>query len=459
MAQRHRSVAPGPAYRRISKGTVLKLARSTLLAYALPALPLAALTLPLYVIVPTFYTEALGLPLATVAAVLAAVRIFDAVNDPVLGWMADRWRPAFGRRRAFFLLSLPLTALASLMLFWPPDGAGGWWLGVSAAALSIGYTASLLPYTAWGAEMAGDYGERSRVTAWRETLTLVGTLAAIAIPFSIGLETPGRLHGLAWLGIGVAVALPMTGALAVWRTPEPREYGSARLSLRDGLRGMAANRPFVRLIAAYLLNGLANGIPATLFLYFVSDRLGMPDLRGPLLFGYFACGVAGVPLALLAARRLGKHRAWSLVMLATCAVFAFVPLIGEGEWIAFAVVCALTGLALGFDLSLPPSIQADVIDVDTAASGEQRSGAYFAAWSLATKLSLALGLAVAFPLLAAFGFEPGGSANGPDALFALAAVYAWLPIAFKLAAIALMWNFPVDAGTQAELRRGIEARG
>ena len=72
-----------------------------LIAYALPAIPLAALSLPLYIIVPTFYAETLGLSLAAVGAALLVVRIVDAVTDPLIGWLADRWRPRFGRRRGF----------------------------------------------------------------------------------------------------------------------------------------------------------------------------------------------------------------------------------------------------------------------------------------------------------------------------------------------------------------------
>ena len=282
----------------------MRLPVSTLLFYALPAVPLAALTLPLYIIVPTYYTETLGLSLAAVGAVLFAVRFFDAVIDPVFGLMADRWRPAFGRRRAFFALSLPLTGLSALMLFWPPQGAGIAWLGFWSVMLSLGYTATLLPYTAWGAELAGNYAERTRVSGFREGLTLAGTLVAIALPFAVGMEAGGGINGLALLGIVVVIALAATGALAVWRVPEPREYSVARISLGEGLRRMAENRPFLRLIFAFLINGLANGIPATLFLYFVSDRLGAPEMRGPLLFGYFLCGIAGIPLALWAAARM-----------------------------------------------------------------------------------------------------------------------------------------------------------
>ena len=117
--------------------------------------------------------------------------------------------------------------------------------------------------------------------------------------------------------------------------------------------------------------------------------------------------------------------------------------------------------ALGFDLSLPAAVQADVIDIDTLNSGEQRSGLYFAAWSLSTKLSLALGVGLVFRILQYAGFDPQatGRRGSFSALFTLAALYAWAPVALKLAAIALMWNFPITRAGQAATRREIEAAG
>ena len=434
--------------------------RRTLIFYALPALPLAALTLPLYVLVPTFYTETLGLSLATVGAALLLVRIFDAVIDPLVGLIADRWKPRFGRRRALFLCSLPVTALAAWNLFWPPETVESWHLLVWGLVMSAGHTMALISYTAWGAELEGGYDARARLAGWREAFTLLGTLAAILIPFSIGFASKAGVHGLAAMAVFTAISLPLLGALSVWRVPEPRDFSTQRLKAGETLRALAANRPFLRLLAAFFLNGLANGIPATLFLYFVSSVLKAEALRGPLLFFYFACGIAGVPLALWLARRIGKHRAWCWAMLATCAAFAVAPLLGAGDAVKFLVIAAITGLALGFDLSLPAAVQADVIDVDTAMTGEQRSGLYFAAWSLSTKLSLALGVGLVFPILQWVGFDPvAPAAASPSALFVLAALYAWAPVVLKLMAIALMWNFPVTRAAQEETRRRIETAG
>ena len=226
-----------------------------LLLYALPALPLAALTLPLYIIVPTFYTETLGIPLAFVGAALLAVRIFDAVNDPLIGWMADKWRPAFGRRRAVMALSLPIAALAGFMLFAPPENASALYLFGWACLLTIGFTGVSLPYSAWGAEMSGDYSARARITGIREGFTLVGTLIAIALPFALGMDDAKGWHGLAVLGIFVAVGLLVFGAISIALLPEPKEYSTENLSLKSGLAAMAGNVAFLRLIAAFFVNG------------------------------------------------------------------------------------------------------------------------------------------------------------------------------------------------------------
>lgn len=420
---------------------------------------MAALTLPLYILLPTFYADALGLPLAAIGGALFIVRIADAASDPLIGWASDRFSWRGNRRKIWFAAAIPIVVVATVALFWPPVTAGTTYLTLWGIALSIGYTMAILPYSAWGAELTGNYDERARVTASREGFILLGTLVAIALPFTFfSLDDATSFHGLAALAVLVAVLLPSFAALALWQVPEPRNASRNRLSLRAGLGHMAANGPFLRLLSAYLLNGLANGLPATLFLFFVAGRLEAPDMQGALLFLYFLCGVAGVPLFTTLARRTSKHRAWAIAMILACFVFAFALTLGGGDVWQFAVICVLTGLCVGGDLALPSAIQADVIDVDTAAGGEQRSGTYFAAWSLATKLALALAAGIALPLLAVFGFDATDpSASTQEGLTALSWLYAGLPIALKLLAVGLIWNFPITRQSQEATRASLNA--
>lgn len=375
--------------------------------YALPALPLAAIALPFYIVVPTFYAGNFGISLAAIGATLLAIRLIDAVTDPLFGWFSDRFAHRLGRRRVFFALSLPLTSLAAFMLFWPPQDAGLAYLGLWGTALSIGATWTLLPYTAWGAELATGYQARVRLSAFREGATLIGSLLAISLPFIGGLDTASGFHGLAWIAVFIAIILPLAGLATVITVPEPQDVSRRRLSLRESMAHLTSNRPFLRLAAAFLLNSFANAVPASLFIYFVGERLGVPALQGPLLFAYFLSAIAGIPLAVWCAARLGKHRAWCLAMLAACLIFSAAGFLEQGDVILFAIVCVTTGLLLGFDLTLPPAIQADVIDNDTVRSGEQRSGLYFAAWSFITKLAVALSAGVVFR----FSISPVSSAT------------------------------------------------
>jgi Na+/melibiose symporter-like transporter len=426
-----------------------------LAAYGLPGLPLAALGIPLYVYLPTYYADDLGLGLATVGLVLLAARLWDALIDPPIGWLSDRWITRFGRRRPWIALAVLPACAAVWALFVPPAGADAIYLMSWTAILYLAWTMLQLPYTAWGAELSGEYHERSRVVSVREGFVILGTLAAVALPSTLLSAEAGRGASLTLLASILVVLLPLAIVLLLLVVPEPPMRARRGLGWSAGFALLTENGPFCRLVLAYLLNGVANGLPATLFLLFVEDRLQLPGAAGPMLATYFLAGIAGVPLWLRLSHRWGKHRAWVAAMLWASAAFCWAPLLGPGDYWPYFALCALSGLALGADLVLPVSIQADVVDLDTAAGGGQRTGLYFALWAMATKLALALAVGLAFPLLDAAGFR-AGAANEPPALMTLSLLYGGLPVAFKLAASALIWRFPLDAAAQGELRRRIE---
>ncbi|NJL09187.1 MAG: MFS transporter, partial [Methylacidiphilales bacterium] len=141
--------------------------RGQILAYAAPALPLAALALPFYVLVPEFYARSVGLPIATVGAVLLAVRIFDAITDPLIGFLADRTRARFGRRRIWVAVAAPLTAGAAAMVFLPPEGAGALHLLLWAGLMSLAWTALAVPISPGAPNSPPPSAGRSRVAAAR----------------------------------------------------------------------------------------------------------------------------------------------------------------------------------------------------------------------------------------------------------------------------------------------------
>lgn len=432
-------------------------------AYGTPAFALAMPTIPAFVYLPALYADSLGL--ATAGLVLLGARIVDVVSDPLIGVLSDKHQTRWGRRKPWILAGALLAGFALVQLFQPPGDVTAPYLLVWAILLYLGWTMVAVPYTAWGAELSGDYHQRSRITGVREGLTLVGILAAGSVPAitaSMGWTEGEGLAAVSWLAI--AVGGP-TILVLLWRVPEagsaPHGASPTRLnlqSLRLAAGILASNRPFVRILSAWFINGMANGIPAALFLLYLEFGLEADQTqRSVLILAYFLSGVLSIPLWLFISKKLGKHRAWCWAMISTCLAFIWVPFLSPGDIVLFAVICVVTGMGLGADLVLPPALQADVIDYDELRSGKSRAGLFFALWSMSTKLALALAVGMAFPALEVLGFSTDGE-NSPSALRSLAVIYAGVPVVLKFVAIAAIWTFPITQRRQELIRKRLDRR-
>jgi Na+/melibiose symporter-like transporter len=414
--------------------------------YGLMGLPLAFVALPLYVLLPNHYAREFGMPLATLGAVLLGARLFDAFIDPLLGRWSDR---LFGRSPFSVLRWGAVAALALgigfALLFFPLVSASSdlmVWLVIALAWTYAAYSALSVLHQSWGARLGGDEVQRSRVVAWREGLGLLGVILASVSPLAFGLPASVALFFIAllvgWLAWSRAMLPPPArqtqlasgGALGV---PDSGIAGIPPVSLT-----LPFARPAFRaLLVVFMVNGIASAVPATLLLFFVQDRLQVAPSWEPLFLGsYFLSAALAIPLWLRLVPLLGLARTWGVGMLLSVAVFVFAASLGAGDSVAFLVVCALSGAALGTDLALPGALLAGTI----ADSGDRGTaeGAYFGWWNFATKLNLALAAGVALPLLAALGYVPG--TRDPQALQTLSLAYCVLPCALKLLAAFLLYS-------------------
>ena len=426
--------------------------RRILLAYGLPGLPLAVLGLPLYVYLPVFYVEQMGLSLAAVGSVLLLARIFDMATDPLIGMASDH-STGIARRKPWMAVATPLLVISTVMLFMPPSGVGLSWLLAWSMFMSLAWTMVALPYTALGAELSDDYHERSRLAAAREGCVILGTLLAVLVAGISDWQGEARSVSLERITVLVGIALPVTLLILLFHVRE-RPDRLQRAGFRAGWRLLLDNAPFRRLVTAYLLNGVANSLPATLFLLFVAHVIQAPEYSGVFLVIYFASGALALPGWLVVSRRFGKQYAWKASMLLVAAVFLAVPFLDVGDIVAFSLICLLSGAGLGADQALPASMQADVIDEDSAAGGGERAGLFFGFWSMATKLALALAVGIAFPVLDLLGFDSTSGA-GADVLPWL---YAVVPVIFKLTAVYSLSGFALDENRQRALREQCVAR-
>jgi Na+/melibiose symporter-like transporter len=401
-----------------------------LASYALLGLPLAMTALPVNILLPDFYAAQTGLALTVIGLVLLATRVVDAVADPLLGSWVDsqKGRGAYLRP---VLLAAPVLALGFVLLFNPPaltGNAAALWLFTTLVTAYLGYSLATVAYQAWGAELAHDDAGRTRITAAREGAGLVGVLIGGALPTAIGMAS------LTWLFLAclaVALVALVRGAPAPPRPTQALPTGNPFSSF---LLPLGTSR-LRWLLAVFALNAIAPSITATVFQFFVADRLGLAPYTGLFLALYFIAGAASMPLWIRLARRFPLHLVWLGGMVAAVAAFIWAYLLGEGQLAAFALICVLSGVAFGADLALPPALLARVIDAN--GHNGQREGTYFGLWNFVNKLTLALAGGIALPLLEALGYTRGGT--DAAALGALAFVYAVVPCLLKLVAAGLLF--------------------
>lgn len=436
------------------------------LAYAAPAFALAVVGIPLYVYLPKFYTDVVGADIALVGFVLLAIRLFDAVSDPVIGALSDRTQSPLGRRRPWIALGVPPLVIALYLLFAPPalspDGAL-LWFGVGLFVVFLAWTAITVPYESLGAELTQDYDERTAILSLRDGALILGTILAAA--------SPAIIQGVLGLGDGPdaerakfrAVALSyaplvVLACLAcVWLVKERHAHRSSTAipSLRT-LGARLKNRPFRILLASYTIAAIGSNLPATLIPYYVDYVIGDPNVEQYLLL-YFLTGVVLLPFWVRLAKRVGKKPAWLAAAALNSLTFAGVFFLGPGDSQAYAILVIASGLGFGATLALPSAMQADVIDYEELRSGERKEGEIIGLWAVSKKLAAAFGVFLAFPILGAVGYVP--NATQPEAVvLTLKILYALVPSLFNLLGLWVAWHYPIDKAAHEKILEAVRAR-
>lgn len=409
-----------------------------LLYYGVLALPLAMLGLPLYIYLPTFYAQDVGMDVATVGALLLIARLFDMAIDPFIGVYSDK-NGAKVSRKALMSMGVVLLLLSFYALIHPSRSYAAIWLLLFSMLTYAGWSLVNIPYLALSAQLSSDYHEKTRINSSRELFGIAGAMIALVVVYAFHLADDAA-SALALLfysvAMGFMVLFPMTLLGVKQRIVAVSHPLHATLgTIVSQIKAVPSLR---RLQLAFLLNALANALPATLFLFFVELVLDAKALSGQFLLLYFFSGMVGLAFWVILAKRIGKKKSWIASMLLASGAFTFVLVLDAGDTLAFGVICAISGLSLGADMALPSAMQSDTVQTISKQAHEV-GGTVFALFAMLTKLSMALAVGIGFMALGAVGFD--AAAPTPAALSMLVVLYALLPVMLKAVATALMWHY------------------
>ena len=392
-------------------------------AYTVFAAVLSGAGLPIYIYAPKYYADTFGVSLAALGALLFAMRLFDMIQDPVLGWISERLTRS---KKIAMTLAAVVMAISMIGLFAvAPPIAPIWWFGITVTGLFTAFSFLTINFYAQGVSKAGkDPQGHVRLAAWRESGALLGVCIAAVVPtVLIGIVA----DPFAAFAYGFA-ALTLIAAFFMWPewkgrvNQEPSQIGEI---IRD--------KTARKLLILALINATPLAVSSTLFLFYVESKLGAVGWEGALLVLFFLAAAISSPMWSALARRHGAKPVLLCAMILAVASFAYTLTLSPGDVIPFAVICVLSGATIGADLTLLPAMFAKRM---AAISPNGAQG--FGLWNLVNKFTLSFAAVVLLPLLERSGFQAGAVNVPQDAIFMLTVLYALVPSLLKLVAIGLL---------------------
>ena len=442
----------------------------TVVAYGAPAMGAGYMYLFLSLYVMKFATDVLLIAPFVMGLIYSGSRIWDAVSDPLVGYLSDRTKLAMGRRRTWILAGSVPIALAFYMVFSPPatlsHAALIAWMAVAVIGFYSAMTLFFVPHLSLGAELSDDYHERSRLFGVRHAAYTIGSaLSLVSMYYLISeeLAPAGDVRGLAsQLALLAVVVMFVLMIYAVARLRERPEFaGRAATSPIKAFKDVWQNPHARLLITVTFIEHVGSSAIAALTLYVTHYVVGAPAWAPLIIFAYMLPSSASVPMWLPLSRRYGKKNVWIFGMLLTGVSFGgmfalpFLPdVTSRLVWIILMAFFA--GLAAGCGGTIGPSVQGDVIDYDENETGERKEGAYFAAWNFVQKGALGLMLLLTGFALDIAGFVPN-QAQSMTVQLTMVSLYGLFPLVCYGIGAYMFRRFRLDEADHARIREQLAA--
>ncbi len=408
-----------------------------------------------------YLTDVVGIPAAVAGAVFWIGKLWDAVTDPLAGFLSDRTRTPLGRRRPWMLAgALPLF-LSMWLFFSKPAFDEPWalvaWATLALMLLNTAYTAVNIPYNSLTPDLTDDYHERTSLNGWRFGFAVVGTMigAAAVQPLVAAFPSQGTGFSAAGAALGAVMAVTaLVTAVSVRegphsRAPVPKE------GFVETFAVVFRDRAYLVILFTYALHltGLAfvQGVLVYYFKWLYRDE-GAATLAMVILL---VVAMAFIPVSVLVSKRIGKKRTYqicfAILSVATLAVWAFGHRFGMGFFYGAMV---FAGVGVGFGYAAPWAMLPDVVELDALRTGKRKEGAFYGVWTFMNKVGAALAAGLSGLALQLAGYDAALTTQPDSVLAAIRVVIGLVPAFVFLAALLLVERYPIDEKRYKEIMEG-----
>jgi len=411
-----------------------------------------------------FLTDVVGIRPAVAAIAILIGRTWDYINDPIIGYISDRTRTRWGRRRPFLLFGALPFALVFALLWWRPPLEGDVALVVYYAAAYVLFDAAAtfvyMPYFALTPELTPDYDERTALTSTRMFFSILGSLVAFTIPLMIvdGFQPDHASRVLVMgLSFGIASALPLL--LVFFGTRERPEFmQQSQPKLSQSLKAAVGNRPFMFGLGIYLFTWVAMTILETILLYFVKYGVERESQSDLIMASIFVVAIIFLPFWEWVSRRLNKRKAyiagiafWAVVQLVLVTLTPASPL----ALILF--LCVLAGIGVSAAHILPWSMMPDAIEWGEMKTGERHEGMFYSLLTLIQKIASSIAIPLALLVLDATGYVANSNTQPASAVTGIRLVAGPIPAVLLCLGILFAALYPLGRERYTEIAQELES--
>jgi GPH family glycoside/pentoside/hexuronide:cation symporter len=415
-----------------------------------------------------YYTDvALIDPAIVGTALMAGKMTWDAVNDPLFGYISDRTKTRWGRRRPYLLFGAVPLALGTWLLFSIPKGLTG------AAAFIVVLFSFLLfdtvhtivsvNYSALTPEMSQDYDERTSITTIREIFTVVGYIlgaATTTVVAGLLMSTFNLSEHAAYSGMGLFFGLIAMGAVLITAfgvKEKPEAVIPAKIPPFQAVASTFKNKPFMWLMGCFLLTNFSFTLLTTLLPYYLTYQLNMADQMPIVMISMLgSIGLFLYPMKMLT-DRIGKGPAYAAGLGLAALACASTFLLPHSPTPLIYVVGVVAGMGFSAQWVCPWSMLPDVVEYDELKTGQRQEGLYYGMWNFITKFTNAFGIAVAGWSLALFGYVANVEQTA-HALFGIRLFFGPVSAVVIFIALPLLVWYPITRKSHLKLLAELEAK-
>ncbi|MDR0513474.1 MAG: MFS transporter [Treponema sp.] len=411
-----------------------------------------------------YLTDTVGIAAAWAGTAVMIGKVWDAVTDPLMGYITDRTLSRWGRRRVYLLLGAGPMAFSMFFFFtapiYLPTTMHFAWAVFALILLNTAATIINVPYSSLTPELTSDYHEQSSLNGYRFGCAVFGTIAGAGAvqPLVQLFSSPGAVdplidqRGHSIMGLILGLVIMVVTLITFFGTKEKKVYRKEDLPTEKFFATFLTvfkNKPYVILLMTYALHITGITFLTAILVFYTENVLHRGDITTIAMILLLVTAMLFIPISVLVSRRIGKRRTYQICFIVISSACALIYFLGHQTPIEFFFgIMVFAGIGVGFSYVAPFAMVPDVIEFEAAKTGERKEGAYYGVWTFVSKLGTALALFVTGHVLEWGGYiaEVGAIAvvQPPEVFYAIRLIVGPIPIGVLLAAAVLINFYPLD---------------